>query len=496
MFTPWGKSSFIKNFTSILRPVPPEAQATDDVKEESNQDNSAGPAQIMASPETGRKLIDLLTWSQDWMYRRVDSIRLDERGVTRRHVSIDFSLPNNLVIHESDHRILLPITFLEKGTISRLDTNKVGSKHVSVLNTAQNRMCAMSLLISAAERYLPIKIPEYELRDQIEQVVNFKGADHRKVQQKFAKWVRATQVGVEGGSVKSDDIELFISMATQFADKFLFVVSVDNCIVGDRSVLKFSFDQASPDDEPRGTMRTLIRQNIPDFGMAQSQHIEVRVPPELVIEYLHMYDIQGKKIYGKDLDRANGERDTAHCSLTPSSRDAQGKWLLSVRPADQGLYSFTKTCVNILAFLFLVGSVIRIFDAPIVNWSDKVFPSPAVSIILVGPAILLSWLSRQREHAISARVQAPLRGMLVLCSAALVTLAVLASVPLRDAAWEVGWFAAGVVTAAGWAWLLLYRRDVSILLWARKLKALLRHPDSHQGASSSSGRDPAVHTTQ
>jgi hypothetical protein len=72
--------------------------------------------------------------------------------------------------------------------------------------------------------------------------------------------------------------------------------------------------------------------------------------------------------------------------------------------------------------------------------ADFKVPSQAVSLLLLGPALFLSWMARAPEHRTLAALLLPLRVMLIICTAVLILAGVGVAVPLVLWAWNLVWW--------------------------------------------------------
>lgn len=417
--------------------------------------------------EAGLRLFYLLRETRTWMHRQVDSLRLDAGLTNRRHVSIDFTLPREGIVRESENRIVVPIALMAKGTLSRLDISEVGKKPATVLTAKQNTFCSRLLLRAAAALLLPSSIDTYEIHKKIDDALE--ASTDRASEAKAA--IRRLISDTIGKNHKGwGDAQIFIRLCENLAENFLFLISVDKCVIEDRAIVKFSYDQLSPTDR-QGTLLTTIVQPLHDLAKVESQHIEVRVPEGLTIKKFYIPEENGlvrrKDIYDSNVDKRMPPREIAHASLLTTDRSQRSAWLLTLEPARQGLVQFARMAVIIVASVLLVGTLARVLDWPIIDWGKPVFPSPSASIFLVGPALLLSWASKQREHELLAAALEPLRKMLQLTAASLLVLAGVVALPLMPWAWETGWWIACGLSWLSLIWLVLYFANMPLPEWIR-----------------------------
>ncbi|BCT76198.1 hypothetical protein SCMU_20400 [Sinomonas cyclohexanicum] len=113
----------------------------------------------------------------------------------------------------------------------------------------------------------------------------------------------------------------------------------------------------------------------------------------------------------------------------------------------------------------------KFFGAPILSPRFTV-PSQAVSLLLVGPALFLSWMARAPEHRALAVMLLPLRLMLIACAGLLLTAGIGVGVPLELWWWDLLWLVVVPVAVANLLGLVLYlvnarRIARSLWRWAR-----------------------------
>lgn len=92
----------------------------------------------------------LVNWN--WITRRVESVRLNASGDTRRHISFDFSIPSKsaavwtpLGQNTPSEQLVVPLTFLNKGTIVNLDLRDASGTSLSNLSSRENGWVMLSL---------------------------------------------------------------------------------------------------------------------------------------------------------------------------------------------------------------------------------------------------------------------------------------------------------------------------------------------------------------
>ncbi|WP_146192002.1 hypothetical protein [Bifidobacterium catulorum] len=87
----------------------------------------------------------LLLGHDQWVKRRVETLTFTDADTTRRQVSFDFSLPENLRIHYLENAgtasglIGVPLTFLGRGDLIHADVRSASGESLSLANFQENR---------------------------------------------------------------------------------------------------------------------------------------------------------------------------------------------------------------------------------------------------------------------------------------------------------------------------------------------------------------------
>ncbi|EMY35851.1 hypothetical protein D477_002166 [Arthrobacter crystallopoietes BAB-32] len=300
----------------------------------------------------------------------------------------------------------------------------------------------LAMLSYAVREFLPSRLIHeigsgLDLEAIVRSSLENAGGAKSKINQVFTE----ARKGMPLSRLEESQVDIVQDVIVQAADHFLLLIEVDKSTVAQRSMVKYALDQDTPDDDRRGTKRVTISQEIPDFGFAASQHVEIQVPPGLMIERLDLQELgdEGGRIRHESSDWGDGKRSIAHCALHPTHRLNRGRWIVTVVPAQQGLYGFAKVAVPTVAASSIGAFIARFMDAYLVRDPTDIFASPSASILLVGPALLLSWMSRKPEHAMVARLQFPLRLMLLALASCLLLLAGVSAIPLTPHAWNAAW---------------------------------------------------------
>lgn len=433
--------------------------------------------------EAGLKLLWLMVNSRTWVHRRVDSLRLDADGGTRRYVSVDMTPPDFAALGASEKCIHVPLAILAKGPKKRLSVS-TGSTAVPVLARQMNTDLVVGMLVAGLEHFVRVTTDELAVgRHLLPKVV---GADSTSARTQLASYLEWTNE-VRERRTRDDEIhEKFAalnSLVRQFADNYLLVGVLDKELLSTRTIVKYALHQPLPELKAAGMKQVRFKYEVPDYGFAASQHVEVELPPGLTIKALELAEFGAGSVttqVAKDPTAANDATPSkpvgrlGHVVLNPLDRSYSGIVRVDVLPASPGLFTFVRAAVVAVVAVICISLAFRMWSENMLLGGPPI-PSPSASILLIGPALLFSWISRKHEHELVVEIASPLRRVLYLCAGVLVIMAGLAAIPVRPLAWDVAWIAAYLVTAAAVGIFFWYAkgwgiRDKCRQLWLRWFK--------------------------
>jgi hypothetical protein len=408
---------------------------------------------------TGKKLTQLIIGSPSWVHRRVDTLELGSKGESRRKVSLDVTVPKTLVIAGSHERMIVPLALIQKAMLRGFDTADSSSKPMSVLGAKENSVLALEFLTQLAPEWLAdARCLQRQCGEHMAALVHADSLTAGKAIEDFLGWVQVARETAPRMTPDEElDLAVFSHFAVELAGNFLLLAEIDAELAGKRIILKYSHDTELDLPSKRAKSRTVgFRNPVPDFGFAANQHVEVRVPPGLAVKYVGLTDLDpdttpvdadADEVQDPSIKRSRRrERAVGHVALSPQSRFDSGIFLVEVVPSRQGIYAFTIWAVvlvtaAVLAALVLKFDVLQVWLQVPVLTPDARIPSPSASILLIGPALMLSWLSRTPEHDLSVMLLGPLRVVLIMCAIVLMLMAVAAAVPLAPLYWNILWAA-------------------------------------------------------
>ncbi|MDP9890572.1 hypothetical protein [Pseudarthrobacter enclensis] len=220
----------------------------------------------------GGPLAMLLLGSAKWVHRRVDSLTLGQSGTTRRSVSFDVSVPTDLRVPLTDAQVqvLVPLALVEKGALRRVTAKDPSGHPLPILGAHDNSRLSAEMLLFMLDT-TPGGLAEghdAKLFALLQQVVAFQpGTGSVEERTRLEAGIAAA---AQAKGYPADVSELIGEIAKGFLDHFLLVAVLDSDLVGQRVVLKFSYDRDLPTPSPWNRIG-VIDFTMPDVGFARSQ---------------------------------------------------------------------------------------------------------------------------------------------------------------------------------------------------------------------------------
>jgi hypothetical protein len=365
--------------------------------------------------------VPLLLQPKHWINRKVETIEfVDDRRV-RRHVSVDFTLPDleGLPVQAASGRPLafVPLVQLRKQVLRRFDIFDEAGAAVPMLTAQQNGRIARRLLRQLAGDALAPAWPRRKMLELLDRIAGTDASDARA-----ALWEIEVAAAPAEGLPELELAELWEHPAARplmedLADHFVLFVVID-ARAGDRRVLKFVYDgELARASEPAGELLDRWRKKIEErlgldpvvlsieaagIGAAHSYHVEVPAPPDLVITKARLVDPSSVEALCEP-DRAS---DRVHLWTTSAKREQEGKIELELRVGPRGLYGAAVWISLLTTLLFGVGFVLR------VAFAVHTRAEAAAAIVVVLPALFATYLWRPGEHPLVQRLVSGLRVMI------------------------------------------------------------------------------------
>lgn len=396
-------------------------------------------------PTVGMRLNTLTAEPRTWVHRRVERIEILAAGDCIRHQSIDFTLPRHLAIPGSGDKVLVPITLMKKGPLSRLDVTGPDGRPATVLESAANGPLAVEMLRAMAARFYGFSVGResaiaVKLLNSI--VLASEPSVEPSVSTKLIDQLDdALSAQPRQPSPKDDeDRAIFRSIATQFYCCFLMVVEVPPAVIGQRSLVKLSYRESR--DDSHGQPRLPARWELQDFSMAASFHIELEAPPLLSIAKVYLTEQLGDSIVKTDVWNADEKpQRIVHLARRPSPLTV-AELIVILVPRRDGVAAISFYSVHVVAafFLMLIGARIS-RDMNLIFQANTPLASPSAAAMLVASGgLLLTWLSRTPEEWIVQRVLRSPRRDIVMDALLLLLAAFLIVLPVPEPVRSLLWY--------------------------------------------------------
>ncbi|UTM45823.1 hypothetical protein [Glutamicibacter mysorens] len=441
---------FVGNFLRFLREAdqkswwkPNDLDHSRSIETADDSDDFLDDGQNSAVP--GLTLLHLLTNPTSWVHRRIESLRLSEQGSTRKRVSQDMTISESGIIQaKSRGRMVVPLGWMPKGPVTRLDASYNG-ENLIVLGKSEHNEIVVHMLVSSLEELCGTRLLNPKHRKVVEAVLDATTSqEQQRCVEAFERLVEKLAPSNGYSPEQQDNLATVRALVQLLMSHYILFVELDMEMVGLRFTVKYSSDVPAPKNE--GTAPIEIQWAIPDFPFAESQHFEIEVPANLQVQRLRAiaFDDADQVTQWED-SKTEEESRSAHVVLRAKKEDVRVDVTVHVQPSAQGLFSFARWSVLICTLLVILSVPLRIFDHQVLG--PKVVPSNSVSILLIAPALLISWVSRGQEHSIVIALLRPLRRILLATAGLFVCIAGLAAIPLTAQAWNICWGAIYVATA-------------------------------------------------
>lgn len=212
----------------------------------------------------------------------------------------------------------------------------------------------------------------------------------------------------------------FRSLAETLADNFLFVVEMPADSVGQRTLVKVSYDDSREFTPTRSGLlsaREVITIDGQGWSEAASWHLEMHAPDGLVIERLWFESWESESLEIVDYQEDFLCSSTAHVTSTHLRRDRQTSARAILRPSNRGLLNQVTIAASIAFVLLWFARVSSTKLSELILASGQGSALAALAFSL--PAFFLALLARGGEHELVSRVLVAPRIASLLSAAAL-----------------------------------------------------------------------------
>jgi hypothetical protein len=378
----------------------------------------------------------LLRRQAAWRHRRVETLTVLSHEQVRRHVSVDFTVPE-------EHRELLrlspadeyavPLAFLAKWPLVHFDLRNEEGHSVPLLTAEQNRMIGRELLYQVLDADLADQDADEPARATV--VTLAAGPLIEAVLADDARRLGPRIETLESDHALASLID-FRAMADLLSRRFILWAVVRG--VERRRVLKFA------SDEPfsyRPGFRYFYA--APGCTEASSYHVEVAVPPDLRARTTRLSDDATGAVL------ATGDRNSDRPALYFTADPVQQL----VRPGLAVAYGAERW--RFLGPAAIVATVIALLVAPPLLFADLQALSgsagPAIGLVLSTSAVFSALVLRTDEHPLLRLMLLRYRLCLVACTLAALFAAAALGFQARPWIIQATWALAALVSvfAAG-----------------------------------------------
>ncbi|WP_156507501.1 hypothetical protein [Arthrobacter sp. OY3WO11] len=407
----------------------------------------------------GANMVDLVIGSPEWVHRRVDTLTLGTDGDTQRSISLDITLPQSLKVEASGKRVLLPLAFIRKGALRRVSTAGPSKHPFPILEKARNSEIAREMLLTMIPEDW-VSGQESKVAAAVGLIVRHDGVESGNPAKQLKRLLTSITKSREEDA---EQVQTISDLARTLQTHFLLIGELDEMHLDTRCIIKISYEHELEFDDG-WDYSTVFRYDLPDYGFAASEHVEVVVPSELTLRIVSLSETGGDGSSPTNEDIPTTERARGHVALPPTDRFTEASVVVEVAPSKRGIFPFAAISVAVCTAVAGLALMERFEVLTIVDRSRDI-PTTAVSLLLAGPALFLSWIARTPEHEIVAKLLSPLRLCLLMCAAVFLGLGVVAAFPLTREAWDVVWLLiyGGAFVSLGWfvAFRLALRRRLT-----------------------------------
>jgi hypothetical protein len=354
----------------------------------------------------GERCAELLCNGADWLDRRKEAVELLDERTLHRAMSVDLALAEDLPNVRGHY--MCPLFLLEKGRAqsTNFDFKDEAGKSLALPTRRDNELVSTAVLQAAAEKVLDRSAMSEELWTSLAAIAQLEPGDAEAELLRF---------GLSGDQVPDDpaaralrDNDDFQWLAETLAASSVLIVPLAGK-VGDRKIIKLSFDQ-DVDDLTKGSRRGFLRAGWSGYSFAvdspfvgaRSFHFEVVVPAGVELTRARL-TVASRDRYGQAT--IYGPRQRMHLYVPEAEDQRTAVTALDLRLGRAGFAT---------AAVVASGAVVAVLGL-FVGLAGKIGEgaSSAPSLLLALPGIIATLVLRVEEQTITSRLLAWSRGFLL-----------------------------------------------------------------------------------
>jgi hypothetical protein len=396
--------------------------------------------------DLGRLLWSLVPTQSTWVFRRVETATLVGERRIRRRMSVDCRVPPTVIDLAGQlelDRFMVPLRFVMRQSLLSFDLH-LGRNPVPLLTRDQNIMATRALLHAAVEQCR--REPDLALRTHLARVAQ---ADTEAAPETL------DVLGLSDDPMPGETVEegLLRWAVTTFDQNYLLLADVALDALQDRTLFKITQELPQHPVRSRAGVSMPVRQEIawepmsfvfdtPDVTTAGSYHFQFAAPDGLTISggFLLAADDDGVGLhtFGTATSRTSVLGLNAHPSDVPDS-DSYGA-VVHVRPSPEGVMRASAASATMSTVLLLIA-------AAAAHRLDEIQLGPSITLLLVIPGLVSTFLARPGEHSMVSRVLRGTRVLSVLSALVIYTAAGMLVLGVTGPALRFGWLSLALLSA-------------------------------------------------
>lgn len=420
------------------------------------------------------KIALLLEDPSRWIERRVESLSFSNDGSTRRRISFDYVI-------QPEFRLLgfVPLAVFKKTNMSMLDVRGSDDKALSILTTKDSTGLAIRLLQSGLKGKL-----DFKAKLLIEEIVLFKSlatvkeSIERELELELELERERELLSRYGDLIDIKELSNYVTLAQVLFRTFILWVQLPaDAKSNQRIITKVSYEDALPFE---GGFRPLRLRTRIHPNWSSRFHFEVIVPPELKIHALTIKSevkwkreslSETRKKIGSNQDEERGflilaessgdPVQVGHIAMDGNLEIPRTQIDIDIVPSAGGIVkiSFMVACATVV--VFLIPSLFKFFEWGII---EKPRNGTAAALLLLGPALLATYLAQAPEHPIVAHRMSGVRYSLLTSGLLLMMAAGLLSGVVADNWLRKAWYTLTMVACLALFLLIAWRKQANFVL--------------------------------
>ncbi|WP_188358447.1 hypothetical protein [Rothia aerolata] len=411
--------------------------------------NAKSPMDFMAA-----RFASAIIYDKTWVHRVVDSLTFEAGEVINsQSVSLDLTVPDlpawqpiekilgsgatpkcsedswNLAHRREKDQIPVPLALLLKGVIDQLDITLEG-KSLPTLTSNENRLLTIIMVKHAVLEIIP---DAFSLDEDIDSILSGSVSDFEALD-----IVQELIKVAESSSVVAHKAHALLNFLNNLMDQFVLFALAPASVVGQRVVMKYKISSSAGPAQQASTFPALLLPFKYQYGAGTwwseaSYHVDITVPTDLVISQVRV-SLPEQPAVSEPFSTPNSHRFHGYISSQELKESPLKILTLKLEPSFQGIRKWSLWLSVLFALGFIFAAIVQFqpggLEAPMLRSS--------VTLLLVTPALMLSWLARNAEHPFVGRVLAPIRTLLIF-QALILYLSALNLATQLTHFWVIGW---------------------------------------------------------